>query len=521
MRLQFIQRDWLKLSNKIFPLALSITLAVGIGLRLWHFFGGRSLHADEAKIALNIMERTWPQLFDSLDYDQLAPIGWLLLVKTSNYLFGHLEYSLRLIPLVFGLLSFTVFVQLARQQLGNLATILTIIMFAMVPSLIYFSADVKQYSADVFFSALIMLVFFYLLRTEKLDFSRIAILWSTGAAALLFSHPSIFVLAACGSALVVQKYLRRAQWETFLLVITGVLWLTEFIFLYLLMIETAGQNFDAMGGFWKGAFAPAPPSSLQDVYWYYNKSKGFFAAFGISAFALTAGISLLGLVSLMRKEPYKVAILIGPLAFVLAASALKLYPFTDRFLLLLAPQFFLALGFGFQELRTLYGFSFRSVCFVFALLAAEPLAETAINFTKSRPFEHQDMKAALQVLDSEYQEQDVLYVYYGGRSAFRLYRRDFSFEDLLVIEGRSPRQNWDNFLADIDSLRRHKRVWLLFSHITAFAGLDEPRFFKYFAQKFGEEIEHFSFQGAELILYEFSTTTGPFPQDSIFEPPAD
>src|SRR5207244_11823416 len=60
----------------------------------------RSLWLDEALLALNIVRRPLSGMFRPLDYNQGAPVGFLLLEKLVTHAFGNGELSLRLIPLI-------------------------------------------------------------------------------------------------------------------------------------------------------------------------------------------------------------------------------------------------------------------------------------------------------------------------------------------------------------------------------------------------------------------------------------
>src|SRR5215207_11463259 len=82
--------------------AAVILIVLGGLLRLRQYLTGRSLWSDEAMLALNIVNRNVSGLFKPLDYDQGAPIGFLLVEKISHLLFGRNEYSLRLFPLIAG-----------------------------------------------------------------------------------------------------------------------------------------------------------------------------------------------------------------------------------------------------------------------------------------------------------------------------------------------------------------------------------------------------------------------------------
>ena len=58
--------------------------ALGAALRLWQYGAGASLWADEANMALNIVERPLGRLLGPLDYRQVAPPGWLLLQRARR-----------------------------------------------------------------------------------------------------------------------------------------------------------------------------------------------------------------------------------------------------------------------------------------------------------------------------------------------------------------------------------------------------------------------------------------------------
>src|SRR5215208_2227429 len=134
------------LSEKV---AAVILIVLGGLLRLRQYLAGRSLWSDEAMLALNIVNRNVNGLFKPLDYDQGAPIGFLLVEKISHLLFGRNEYSLRLFPLLIGLVSVWLFYLLLKQITGGPGLLIALALFALNSRLIYYSSEVKQYILDV------------------------------------------------------------------------------------------------------------------------------------------------------------------------------------------------------------------------------------------------------------------------------------------------------------------------------------------------------------------------------------
>ncbi len=178
------------LSEKVIVIALMLS---GGLLRLRQYLTGRSLWSDEAMLALNIVNRTISGFFRPLDYDQGAPIAFLLIEKISHLLFGRNEYSLRLFPLIVGLISVWLFYLLLKQVTSGPGLLIALALFAFNPRLIYYTSEVKQYIVDVAVTIALLLLASHLFveRPFRRDFILLAL---AGFAALWFSHPALFVL---------------------------------------------------------------------------------------------------------------------------------------------------------------------------------------------------------------------------------------------------------------------------------------------------------------------------------------
>src|SRR5689334_11792537 len=89
-------------------------VALGIALRVAQYAAGRSLWIDEAWLALNLIEKPFSALTGRLDFNQAAPVGFLLVEGALAKLIGYGEKTLRLFPLLCGVASVPSFAWLAR-----------------------------------------------------------------------------------------------------------------------------------------------------------------------------------------------------------------------------------------------------------------------------------------------------------------------------------------------------------------------------------------------------------------------
>src|SRR3990172_1675949 len=142
---------------KLCQLLMILLVGLGIVFRLVQYLYNRSLWLDEAALALNIIDRPFAGLLASLDYDQAAPLGYLVIEKAMVLLLGDSEYSLRLFPLIAGVVSVLLFYWVARQHLDLLAALIAVGLFATSRELIYYSAEVKQYGSDVLVALALLL----------------------------------------------------------------------------------------------------------------------------------------------------------------------------------------------------------------------------------------------------------------------------------------------------------------------------------------------------------------------------
>jgi uncharacterized membrane protein len=137
-------------------------IVLGIVLRLTQYLIDRSLWYDEALLALNILHRPLREIFQPLQYHQGAPIGFLVLEKLATTLAGKSELALRIVPFAAGIASLFLFSHVAKLFVSAKSALLALLLFALCPSLVYYSSEVKQYSSDVAVTLVLLWMLFRL-----------------------------------------------------------------------------------------------------------------------------------------------------------------------------------------------------------------------------------------------------------------------------------------------------------------------------------------------------------------------
>ena len=119
-------------------------------------------------------------------------------------------------------------------------------LFATSNYLIYYSAEAKQYSLDVFVAAGLLLMF-DMLRT-RLSRRRCVFATVVSAVSVWVSHPALFVLGGGSFVLfIIEPRLRRR------LIVIIAAWAVSFVTAYMLFYRTTSAN-TSLTSYWAAAF---------------------------------------------------------------------------------------------------------------------------------------------------------------------------------------------------------------------------------------------------------------------------
>ncbi len=481
-----------------------ILLALGAILRLRQYFSGRSLWADEAMLALNIVNRNFAQLFQPLDYDQGAPLGFLLIEKLFNAILGRHELVVRFFPLLAGMASLWLFYLLLMSLRGvaerRRSDLLALALFAVNPQLIYYSSESKQYIVDVAVTLGLLLLALPIFQGH-IDRKNLGLLAAGGILALWFAHPALFVLAGIGLALVLQFLQTRDHRNLKATLGIGSLWLANLAMLYSINLRGLSQN-DYLADYWADGFLPLPPWSglswLADLITY---------QFDIQLVPLLVSILIfVGLMVSFRDQRSLALAIAFTAIFAFTASALKLYPVNGRLSLFLIPLGILLLGKTIEFLReTLSRNRFASIGVTILLsgyLLITPSVTSFQNFVSPKYYEH--IRPTMQVLADSWKDGDALFVTAWAEPAFRYYAPFYGLENIEITTTEiEDYPDGETLKSRIQPLIGEKRVWALFSHVYEQGGFNERDYLVAYLDEIGEKRREILRPGTSVYLFFF------------------
>ena len=471
-------------------LVLLLVLALGVGVRLYHFFYNRSFFIDELYLNVNTIKMGfWELATGPFDYQQKAPVGYLWAARLCVMLFGKKEMALRLFPLLCGLGTLAAFTVVARHFLKAWGAVVAVGILALSAPVIYHSVEAKQYSTELLVAALALL---WYVRFHRQARWPALLAWGVlGAVALWFSFSVIFVLA--GMAIVVSSRLLLARrWrKLFRYLVPFTLWLVTFAVQYHFFIgkyPQSGWLIDFFDKVYHG-FMPLPPASVADLVWYVRQPyillldplgllihlDGNWGYLQESSWRylfkmgwLPAGLLVGGMgVAYVRQRTLFFCLLLT-LVLVLLASGLRMYPFTGRFVLFLTPVLALFIGFGIDRLCELFqhrpAWFYTPVALLLLMLGINTGRQLAYtDLVMCREYN----RDPLLYVNAHYQPGDVVYVFWNMSHAYEYYKDAYQLK-FDAVQGRNPKsysRNAAEFLRNLEpdfrQFKGKKRLWFV------------------------------------------------------------
>ncbi len=459
--------DQPKYLSRLFQVEIYVIIGMGIILRAAKYLPGWSMRGDELAVTINLINRSITSLVTKpLDLEQAAPMGFLVLEKILITFFGRSEYVLRLIPFLAGVASLLLMQRLLARTIGKYGNLFAITAFAFGNYLIYYSAELKQYSTDVLIN-IILISLFYSHTNKETTPRDLLVLGAVGFFALFFSHPALFVLIAIGMTLIVHH--RNDRKQLVWVVLIGAVWAMTFLAIYLILLRYQTTS-TYLIQFWGDLLSYMPIPPWRDLSWFLKAFDGlYFVVAGLSSgSAVVIPISILGIWAFFKQKQWQLALLIiVTVGLNMLASGFQKFPFHGRLILYLLPMIFILLGKGLDILLSIaHNRIVTNILFVGMLvLLLRPAISTTTSYLFTYSYLNDDMKPVLSFMEKRVQKDDTVYLYHYTTRSFLYYAPMYHLENLSVIEGEDNFKNAKGYQKEISSFPKGQRIWFVFTFI--------------------------------------------------------
>ena len=462
-------RSWAAATH---PLVLA-ALAVGIALRIWAYLDAPALWLDELMLNRGIIySSAWDLLVEPLQHRQVAPRGFVLLQKAAVALFGTGELALRAVPFALGILSLVVWLRVAARILAPAALPVAAIFLAITPTLVRYSAEAKQYGADVAVAG--VLVLGALRYADARTVRNGVALGALGLVLFPFSHASVFVMAGIGLALFVTA-LRAGRPSLLALAPVALLWaIAAALAVAGALASVAPETQASMQEAWTrgGAFVPADApgrAALRRHLLLLARSPGevMRGAYPVYTAAGYIVVAALGLLVIARRRMMAAGFLVLPAALAYASSAMGRYPFSGRLVLFALPGLLIAcaaaLGYLAELLFSLARARIARARRAVPWVAAAGALPAIVHVVQVPPvYNQEDVKPVLSYVARRAGPGDALWLPYADRHVAAFYVPRYGLEGITTA---SPCADEDRrcMWRELEGFAG-RRVWVLFAH---------------------------------------------------------
>ena len=390
------------------------TITYGYNRSLWH---------DEASLALNIINDV--NFFQPLLHNQFAPQFFMYITKLNAMIFGNSELVLRFVPFIFGILSVFMFYFLSKEFLEKkVSIILANALFAVNYHIIYYCQEFKQYSTDVFFFMLVLLIL------SKIDINKITlktyiltsviILGST-----MISLPILFVIAGWFVMNILKYRLSVIKNISLYLPIIAI-----FIVYYIFLLIPAKFNVEsAQIHFWDKGYLELNIISMFKMI----KSCYNYCFTPNTYLLLILVCSCTGWFFIIKNFKNKAIYLLTFLSFmfVVIASFFNMYPLENRAGLFFTPIVILTVIIPVDRLRWTY--------FILVLVLIS-LSSYNVNYIKSffnpNVFTYKNAREVTKILKEKYEQGDIVIYNIASQPNYEYYTKffDLNIKDYAVLQ---------------------------------------------------------------------------------------
>lgn len=319
--------------NVLYYLAILFIFVFSFSAIIKLYCANFSLYLDESMLALNVINRSIFNLTPPLDYSQAAPFLFLVMTKINTKIFSNNELTLRLIPFLASIGSIIIFLQILNRIFkSKISKLLALLFFSTNPNVITYSAFFKQYSTDIFFTLLIILMYL------KLDFEKISnkklIIYSCILAfAMMMSYTAVFINFAILFIFLIL-HIKKINIKKIIYFVS--FQILSLIFIFLSSLNSLHSDV-GLNNYWQTCFLTFDnflENLIFNINYFFNKPK--YKSFFLILFLISSVLFFI-------KSKKQFLLIVFPIFFIMILSFLHFYPFSTRLILFLCPLFIINL----------------------------------------------------------------------------------------------------------------------------------------------------------------------------------
>jgi hypothetical protein len=450
----------------------SYVVALGVILICIQSFTNRPLWLDEGYLSLNIIQKSFKSLLNPLEYNQVAPILFLIIEKAIASIFNNTEFGLRFFPFLCSILSLILFEKILYLLFSKRAIVLFCIsIFTFNITFIDYANEVKQYMVDL----LLLLLLLYFSFKENNNNAKYYIIILICFVCIFTSNISpIFVFTIF--LYFIYKAYRDKNYLVLklLLICSGCLFFTFALYYSLFIFNHPARTAMIEEWTYNRAFLPTNLSSSDLFNFIFQKTRQTFTnliSYGNIVGYLILILYITGIIQLLKNNNKGLLfILVLPIILHLFLSSLKLYPYEKRLILYQIPLLIIAAGFGLLFMINKLRLDIKNMSYITPVL----FFSLFINYNKF-PIVKTDIKSSLIFVKKNTIKDDCIYISYLSGIPFKYYSLSYPelFSENCNYKIGQKTLQWKDkwtfnnkiFEEDLKKLLINDRIWLLFSNI--------------------------------------------------------
>ena len=360
----------------LFYISILCILVTGFYLRTLFYLNFSQLWGDEAAILIPAIKFSFVKaMFIPYGTDATSPPLYTAIIKILYNIGGINELKLRLGSYLAGLVSLPLCYLLFKRFLkGEQSLIIATFLISTNIALITMSGMIKQYTLDFLIATVILLIASNISWTQ-LKYKTIFLFFISALFFYISSFGALFIIPSIVLVYFISAILEKNKEnikKITLFTILNLIFLIPYYIFYLSKLNNdshlVSQWIDKYG------FFPNTYFEVSGIVDYLFDTASYFGHTNILVIISICTLLTIGSCIFYKVKPHKdFFVIVTPIIVMLIAGALKIYPFQNRAIIFLLPNFVIIIGMAFENICC--NPKHRSLCnfiknlFLYALLS--------------------------------------------------------------------------------------------------------------------------------------------------------